>query len=206
MAFSRESRLPFLTPELLQFAAGVPRAELLGPDGRGKWILREAMRGLVPDRSSNRRDKVGFDHRRPPGSADPDRGWCPCSRPTWPGVPALRTASGPAPGRRCRGWRKAVADPGVALAVHRPMARPCSRWSGHEGRHRGRSPTPVRQGCGARTGARGRRRRRGARAHRPAPRPRALAGLLRRARDRAAAALPRHPRRRPRRHDRSMLQ
>jgi asparagine synthase (glutamine-hydrolysing) len=60
MAFSRESRLPFLTPELARFAAGVPRTELLGPDGRGKWLLREAMRGLVPDPILDRRDKVGF--------------------------------------------------------------------------------------------------------------------------------------------------
>ena len=61
MAFSVENRLPFLTPPLVEFVLGSPEEHLIAPDGRGKQLLREAMRGVVPDVILDRRAKVGFD-------------------------------------------------------------------------------------------------------------------------------------------------
>jgi asparagine synthase (glutamine-hydrolysing) len=60
MAASVESRLPFLTPDLANFALSLPDDYLFGRDGRTKRVLREAMRGLVPDTIVDRRDKIGF--------------------------------------------------------------------------------------------------------------------------------------------------
>jgi asparagine synthase (glutamine-hydrolysing) len=60
MAFSIESRVPFLTPALVNFALALPEEYLIGADGTTKSVFRQAMRGLVPDAILNRRDKVGF--------------------------------------------------------------------------------------------------------------------------------------------------
>jgi asparagine synthase (glutamine-hydrolysing) len=60
MAYSVESRLPYLTPALAQFALSLPPDYLAGPDGKGKRVFREAMRGIVPDAILDRRDKIGF--------------------------------------------------------------------------------------------------------------------------------------------------
>ncbi len=67
MAHSVESRVPFLEPRLLDLAASLPESVLLGPDLQGKRVLREAMRGIVPDAILDRRDKIGF--------ATPERAW-----------------------------------------------------------------------------------------------------------------------------------
>ena len=67
MAHSVESRVPFLEPRLLQLAASLPESVLLGPDLQGKRVLREAMRGIVPEAILDRRDKIGF--------ATPERSW-----------------------------------------------------------------------------------------------------------------------------------
>ena len=67
MAFSIESRVPFLTPELAEFAAGMPDDYLIAPDGTGKLVLRRSLRGLVPDPILDRRDKIGF--------ATPEASW-----------------------------------------------------------------------------------------------------------------------------------
>jgi asparagine synthase (glutamine-hydrolysing) len=61
MAFSVENRLPFLTPPLVEFALGLPEEHFIDDRGVTKHVLREAMRGLVPDQILDRRDKVGFD-------------------------------------------------------------------------------------------------------------------------------------------------
>lgn len=55
-----ESRLPFLARPLAAAAIALPEAALIGPDGSSKRILRLALRGLVPDRILDRRDKLGF--------------------------------------------------------------------------------------------------------------------------------------------------
>jgi asparagine synthase (glutamine-hydrolysing) len=60
MAWSVESRVPFLIPELYGFAASLPEELLVTNNGEPKAILRTAMRGLVPDSILNRTDKVAF--------------------------------------------------------------------------------------------------------------------------------------------------
>jgi asparagine synthase (glutamine-hydrolysing) len=60
MAYSVESRLPFLTPPLAEFVMSLPEEYLVGPDGSTKRVFKEAMRGIVPDAILNRRDRVGF--------------------------------------------------------------------------------------------------------------------------------------------------
>lgn len=60
MAFSVESRVPFLTPNLVQFVFSLPESYLISPDAATKYILRRAMRGIVPDPILDRRDKIGF--------------------------------------------------------------------------------------------------------------------------------------------------
>jgi asparagine synthase (glutamine-hydrolysing) len=67
MASSIESRVPFLTPALAEFALGMPDDYLIAPDGTGKLVLRRGLRGLVPDPILDRRDKIGF--------ATPEASW-----------------------------------------------------------------------------------------------------------------------------------
>jgi asparagine synthase (glutamine-hydrolysing) len=58
MAASIESRVPFLDHQLVEFAAALPpRLKLRG--FKTKWILREAVRGLLPQEILTRR-KMGF--------------------------------------------------------------------------------------------------------------------------------------------------
>ncbi len=73
MRFSIESRVPFLTPRLAQFAYAQPSANLVDARATSKAVLRAAMRGLVPDAILDRRDKIGF--------ATPDRLWAQSLRP-----------------------------------------------------------------------------------------------------------------------------
>jgi asparagine synthase (glutamine-hydrolysing) len=67
MAFSVESRVPFLDPRVASFALALPEHHLVGDDGTTKCVLRAAMRGLVPDEVLDRRDKIGF--------ATPEQRW-----------------------------------------------------------------------------------------------------------------------------------
>jgi asparagine synthase (glutamine-hydrolysing) len=60
MAFSIEARLPFLDYRLVQFAFGEASRWRIR-QGWTKWILREAMRGIVPDEILWRKDKVAFE-------------------------------------------------------------------------------------------------------------------------------------------------
>lgn len=60
MAVSVENRVPFLTPDLAEFALSVPDSDLIDDAGTTKAILRRALRGLVPDAVLDRRDKIGF--------------------------------------------------------------------------------------------------------------------------------------------------
>lgn len=60
MAYSVESRVPFLTPALVTFALRLPEEYLIAPDGTSKSVFRAAMRGLVPDAVLDRKDKIGF--------------------------------------------------------------------------------------------------------------------------------------------------
>ncbi|NPA71532.1 MAG: asparagine synthase (glutamine-hydrolyzing) [Gammaproteobacteria bacterium] len=67
MWHSIESRVPFLTPQLVHFVYSLPESYLISSDGTTKAIFRAAMRGLVPEPILARRDKVGF--------ATPERVW-----------------------------------------------------------------------------------------------------------------------------------
>lgn len=60
MAWSVESRVPFLTPPLASYAFHMPSDFKVSPRAVSKPILRQAMRGLVPDPILDRTDKVAF--------------------------------------------------------------------------------------------------------------------------------------------------
>ena len=61
MAFSIESRVPFLTIPMAEFLLSLPEDFLLSKDGITKNIFRESMRGIVPDDHLDRKDKIGFE-------------------------------------------------------------------------------------------------------------------------------------------------
>jgi len=59
MAFSIESRSPFLDYRLVEYAFSLPsRFKIRG--GLGKWAIREGMAGILPDEVRLRRDKQGL--------------------------------------------------------------------------------------------------------------------------------------------------
>jgi asparagine synthase (glutamine-hydrolysing) len=58
MAASIESRVPFLDHKLVEFTARMPR-EMKLRGGTTKWILREAMKGILPTEILDR-PKMGF--------------------------------------------------------------------------------------------------------------------------------------------------
>ncbi len=60
MAFSIESRVPFCTRSLADFAFSLPQSLLVGLDGETKTVLRYAVRKTVP-REILERPKVGFE-------------------------------------------------------------------------------------------------------------------------------------------------
>ncbi|HUF29480.1 MAG TPA: asparagine synthase (glutamine-hydrolyzing) [Gemmatimonadaceae bacterium] len=59
MSLPLEHRFPFLDWELVEFGARLPVAYLYR-DGWTKYVLRRAMRGILPDSVVWRRDKMGF--------------------------------------------------------------------------------------------------------------------------------------------------
>jgi asparagine synthase (glutamine-hydrolysing) len=59
MAHSVESRLPFLDYRLAEFALGLP-AEFKLTGATTKRVLRDAMKGVLPERVRMRMDKLGF--------------------------------------------------------------------------------------------------------------------------------------------------
>ncbi|HYH09777.1 MAG TPA: asparagine synthase (glutamine-hydrolyzing) [Thermoanaerobaculia bacterium] len=67
MAFSIESRVPFLTSDLANFVLSLPDHYLVSDEGTTKNVFRAAMRGIVPDEILDRRDKIGF--------STPERTW-----------------------------------------------------------------------------------------------------------------------------------
>ena len=60
MASSVESRLPFLTTDLVDYVLSLPADYIFNTNGTSKFIFREAMKGLVPESILLRRDKIGF--------------------------------------------------------------------------------------------------------------------------------------------------
>jgi len=67
MAFSIESRVPFLTIPMADLMLSLPEHYLISNTGETKSVFRAAMRGIVPDAILDRRDKIGFD--------TPEQGW-----------------------------------------------------------------------------------------------------------------------------------
>ena len=59
MAFSIESRVPFLDFRLVEFVFSLP-SHFKIHNHYGKYIHRESLKGLVPDEIINRKDKVAF--------------------------------------------------------------------------------------------------------------------------------------------------
>jgi asparagine synthase (glutamine-hydrolysing) len=59
MAFSIESRVPFMDHRLIEFSLGLPE-NLVYRKGEKKYILRKAFQGKIPDKIVQRRDKMGF--------------------------------------------------------------------------------------------------------------------------------------------------
>ena len=72
MSYSIESRVPFCTPKMAEFALSLPSDYLVAADGTTKAVFRQAMRGIVPDVVLDR-EKVGF--------ATPERDWLNSLRP-----------------------------------------------------------------------------------------------------------------------------
>lgn len=67
MRFSVESRVPFLTLDMVNLLLSMPEHFLISPQGETKHVFRAAMRGIVPDAILDRRDKIGF--------ATPEQDW-----------------------------------------------------------------------------------------------------------------------------------
>lgn len=59
MYYSIENRSPFLDRDLFEFCNRIPSRHLI-QNGRAKSVLRDAMRGIVPDPVIDNRRKVGF--------------------------------------------------------------------------------------------------------------------------------------------------
>jgi len=59
MAYSIESRVPFLDPRLVEFVFSLPGRMKLN-QAETKYILRESMRGVLPEKVRSRQDKTGF--------------------------------------------------------------------------------------------------------------------------------------------------
>ncbi|MGO8687921.1 MAG: asparagine synthase (glutamine-hydrolyzing) [Candidatus Dormibacteria bacterium] len=59
MAHSMESRLPFLDQELVEWILRLPASAIVS-GGWSRRILREAMRGILPEEVRTRRRKIGF--------------------------------------------------------------------------------------------------------------------------------------------------
>ena len=59
MAFSVESRVPYLDHRIVEFLLSLPESYIIR-NGYTKAILRDSMRGIVPDKILDRKDKIGF--------------------------------------------------------------------------------------------------------------------------------------------------
>jgi asparagine synthase (glutamine-hydrolysing) len=60
MRFGIESRVPFLTIDMVNLLLSMPENFLISNGGLTKNVFRAAMRGIVPDEILDRKDKIGF--------------------------------------------------------------------------------------------------------------------------------------------------
>ncbi len=61
MAFSIESRVPFLTLPMANLLLSLPENFLISNQGQTKQIFRDALKGIVPEEILFRKDKIGFE-------------------------------------------------------------------------------------------------------------------------------------------------
>lgn len=59
MAFSLESRVPFLDYRFVEFVFSLPMSNKI-KDGWTKYLLRKSMKGILPEKIRCRKDKMGF--------------------------------------------------------------------------------------------------------------------------------------------------
>ena len=59
MAFSIESRVPFLDYRLVEFIYSLPDNQKINK-GQTKWVMRQALKGILPEKIRTRQDKIGF--------------------------------------------------------------------------------------------------------------------------------------------------
>ena len=59
MAFSIESRTPFLDYSLVEFVYSLPDDQKIR-NGQTKWVMRQALKGILPEKILTRQDKIGF--------------------------------------------------------------------------------------------------------------------------------------------------
>ena len=74
MAFGREVRLPFLDHRLAEYCFSLP-PDLLLSKAVTKVVLREAMRGIVPDKVLDRKDKLAYAPPQKQWNHGPLRPW-----------------------------------------------------------------------------------------------------------------------------------
>lgn len=67
MRFSIESRVPFLTLDMVELLLSMPENYLISNEGQTKCVFRKAMEGIAPAEIMNRVDKIGF--------ATPEKEW-----------------------------------------------------------------------------------------------------------------------------------
>ena len=60
MQYSIESRVPFLNHQLIEFAFGLSDEDRISPRAETKYILREAVKDILPEAVYARKDKKGF--------------------------------------------------------------------------------------------------------------------------------------------------
>ena len=77
MAFSTEVRLPYLDHRVVEYLFAIPEAQKTS-NATTKFVLRNAMRGRLPDAVTNRVDKKGFETSQPRWLRGPLRVWAEC--------------------------------------------------------------------------------------------------------------------------------
>lgn len=74
MAFGIEARVPFVDHVFVEWMAKLPVSLRLS-DGWSKRVLREGLRGILPEKIRTRRSKLGFSTPEPAWMAGPLSGW-----------------------------------------------------------------------------------------------------------------------------------
>ena len=77
MAFSREVRLPYLDHRVVEYLFAIPEAQKIC-GATTKFVLRNAVRGRLPDAVTNRVDKKGFETPQSAWLRGPLRVWAEC--------------------------------------------------------------------------------------------------------------------------------